>query len=107
VTAHIQVKYDKIVYSLLGCAETGNLSAGFQRTSPLRSKHDTSRPGLEDLENDMESATTRKAIWRNQEHDEPVTITHELGEEAGKKYYAIAESVAGIPEDELVFLDLE
>ena len=55
----------------------------------------------------MEPSEVRKAIWRNREHDEPVTITHELGEESGKKYFAVAESIAGIPEDELVFVDSE
>ena len=59
------------------------------------------------MANDMEPSEKRKAIWRNREHDEPVTITHELGEESGRKYFAVAESVAGIPEDELVFIDPE
>lgn len=45
----------------------------------------------------------KQAMWRNKDHDLPVTVTGELGERDGKKYYAIAESETGIPEDELDF----
>lgn len=75
--------------------------------SAARSGISVSKPGRPTIRPyDMES-TERRAIWRNQEHDEPVTVTHELGEEAGKWYFAVAESVAGIPEDELVFVEPE
>lgn len=57
--------------------------------------------------NDTEPSEKKRAIWRNREHDEPVTVTHELGEEAGTKYFAVAESGAGIPEDELVFANVQ
>jgi DNA-binding MarR family transcriptional regulator len=45
----------------------------------------------------------KQAMWRNKDHDLPVTVTGELGENGGKQYYSIAESDTGIPEDELDF----
>jgi hypothetical protein len=47
----------------------------------------------------------RAAIWRNKDHDQPVTITGELGEKDGKRFYAAKETGTGIPEDELEFED--
>lgn len=48
----------------------------------------------------------RSAIWRNKDHDQPVTVTGELGIGAdGRKYLKIAESQIGIPEDEIEFED--
>jgi hypothetical protein len=49
----------------------------------------------------------RTAIWRNKDHDQPVTITGELGEKNGKRFYAAKETGTGIPEDELVFEDVQ
>lgn len=45
------------------------------------------------------------AIWRNKDHDQPVTITGELGEKDGRRFYAAKETSTGIPEDELEFQD--
>jgi hypothetical protein len=48
----------------------------------------------------------RSAVWRNKDHDQPVTITGELGPGPdGRKYLKIAESQVGIPEDEIFFED--
>jgi hypothetical protein len=47
----------------------------------------------------------RKAIWRNKDHDQPVTIIAELGEKDGRRYYAVKETTTGIPGDELEFED--
>jgi hypothetical protein len=47
----------------------------------------------------------RKAIWKNKDHDQPVTVTGELGEKDGKRFYSIEESSTGVPEDELEFED--
>jgi hypothetical protein len=44
-----------------------------------------------------------KAMWRNKDHDQPVTITGELGEKDGKRFYAANETTTGIPENELEF----
>ena len=41
------------------------------------------------------------AIWRNRDHDEPVTITRYAGERDGIDYYHIEGSSTGIPETEL------
>lgn len=45
----------------------------------------------------------QRAIWRNKDHDQPVTITGELGQKDGKRFYAAKETGTGIPEDELEF----
>lgn len=50
-----------------------------------------------------EEPEPRTATWRNKDHDEPVTITGEMGEHEGRKYYAAKETGTGIPEDELEF----
>jgi hypothetical protein len=48
----------------------------------------------------------RAATWKNKDHDQPVTVTGDLGIGAdGRKYLKIAESQVGIPEDEIVFED--
>jgi hypothetical protein len=48
----------------------------------------------------------RPATWRNKDHDQPVTVTGDLGVGAdGRKYLKIAESQVGIPEDEVEFVD--
>ena len=38
-----------------------------------------------------------------QDHDQPVTITGELGERDGRRFYSAKETSTGIPEDELEF----
>ena len=45
----------------------------------------------------------RKAVWRNKDHDQPVTIIGELGEKDGRRFYAAKETTTGIPDDELEF----
>lgn len=45
----------------------------------------------------------KRAMGRNKDHDLPVTVTGELGENDGKQFYSIAESSTGIPGDELEF----
>jgi hypothetical protein len=50
-----------------------------------------------------EEAEPRMAIWRNKDHDQPVTITGELGKKEGKRFCAAKETTTGIPEDELEF----
>ena len=50
-----------------------------------------------------EPPPTRAAMWRNKDHDQPVTITGELGEKDGKRFFAAKETGTGIPEDELEF----
>jgi hypothetical protein len=50
-----------------------------------------------------EAPEVRTAIWRNKDHDQPVTITGELGEKDGRRFYAAKETSTGIPEDELEF----
>jgi hypothetical protein len=48
----------------------------------------------------------RSAVWRNKDHDQPVTVTGELGPGPdGRKYLKIAESQVGVPEDEVEFAD--
>ena len=47
----------------------------------------------------------RLAIWKNKDHDQPVTITGELGEKDGRRFYSAEETATGIPEDELEFED--
>jgi hypothetical protein len=48
----------------------------------------------------------RAAIWKNKDHDQPVTVIGDLGVGAdGRKYLKIAESQVGIPEDEIIFED--
>jgi len=47
----------------------------------------------------------RKAIWHNKDNDQPVTITNELGEKGGKRFYKAKGTSTGIPEDELEFED--
>lgn len=58
--------------------------------------------GFEEEEQPSESVI-RLATWKNKDHDQPVTVTGELGERDGKKYYSIRETSTGIPEDELEF----
>lgn len=48
----------------------------------------------------------RAAVWKNKDHDQPVTVTGELGKGPdGRNYFKIAESQVGVPEDEIVFED--
>jgi hypothetical protein len=47
--------------------------------------------------------TPRLAVWRNKDHDQPVTVTGEMGEREGRRFYAVKETTTGIPEDELEF----
>lgn len=44
---------------------------------------------------------TGPATWRNRDHDEPVTVTGFAGEHDGRLWFAIADSQAAIPGDEL------
>lgn len=53
----------------------------------------------------IETPYPRGATWRNKDHDQPVTITGELGEKGGKRFFAAKETGTGIPEDELEFED--
>jgi hypothetical protein len=43
------------------------------------------------------------AMWQNQDHDQPVTVTGELGYQDGKLFYSVRESTTGISENELDF----
>lgn len=52
-----------------------------------------------------EEPEPRPAMWRNKDHDQPVTITNEMGEIDGRRFYAAKETSTGIPEDELEFED--
>lgn len=45
------------------------------------------------------------AVWRKKDHDQPVTITGEMGEKDGRRFYAAKETSTGIAEDELEFVD--
>jgi hypothetical protein len=56
---------------------------------------------------ELERPQPRMATWRNKDHDQPVTITGELGEKDGKRFYAAKETGTGIPEDELEFEDVK
>jgi hypothetical protein len=56
---------------------------------------------------ELERPQPRMAIWRNKDHDQPVTITGELGEKDGKRFYAAKETSTGIPENELTFEDAQ
>ena len=48
----------------------------------------------------------RSAVWRNKDHDQPVTVTGELGPGPdGRNYLKIAESQVGVPEDEVEFAE--
>jgi hypothetical protein len=48
-----------------------------------------------------------QAIWRNKDHDQPVTVIGEMGERDGRRFYSVKETTTGIPEDELVFEDTQ
>ncbi len=62
--------------------------------------------GFEEEEGERKSESkTRRAIWRNKDHDQPVTIIGELGEKDGKRFFAAKETDTGIPEDELEFAE--
>jgi hypothetical protein len=50
----------------------------------------------------VRSEYPRSAIWKNKDHDKPVTITGMMGEKDGEKYYQSSEGT-GIPESELTF----
>lgn len=54
---------------------------------------------------ELERPQPRSAMWKNKDHDQPVTVTGELGAHDGKRFFSIAESSSGIPEDELTFDD--
>lgn len=60
---------------------------------------------LEGFEDEEPEPQVRPAMWRNKDHDQPVTITGELGEQDGKRFYTAKETSTGIPEDELEFED--
>lgn len=48
------------------------------------------------------SGFPRAAIWKNADHDKPVSIVGVMGEQDGVKYYKTAEGT-GVPETELTF----
>jgi hypothetical protein len=50
----------------------------------------------------VRSEYPRSAIWKNKDHDKPVTITGMMGEKDGEKYYQSSEGT-GIPASELTF----
>jgi len=58
---------------------------------------------LKGFEDEEPEPQERPAMWRNKDHDQPVTITGELGERGGRRFYAAKETSTGIPEDELEF----
>ena len=45
----------------------------------------------------------RSAIWRNQDHDQPVKVIADAGEQDGRRYKKIEGSDTAIPEDELTY----
>ena len=50
----------------------------------------------------VRSEYPRSAIWKNKDHDKPVTIAGMMGEKDGEKYYQSSEGT-GIPASELTF----
>ncbi len=50
----------------------------------------------------VRSEYPKQAIWRNKDHDKPVTIIGYAGEKEGVKYYQ-SSTGTGIPESELEF----
>lgn len=42
-------------------------------------------------------------MWRNKDHDQPVTVLGEAGKQNDKMFYKIEGSETGIPEDEVEF----
>ncbi len=70
----------------------------------------TKLTALLDLQKDTfptqkELEAPRLAIWKSKDHDQPVTVTGEMGEKDGRRFYAVKETSTGIPEDELEFQD--
>jgi hypothetical protein len=47
----------------------------------------------------------RRAIWRNKDVDQPVTVIDGAGSRDGRRYVMIEESATAIPEDEVEFED--
>jgi hypothetical protein len=47
----------------------------------------------------------RSAIWRNKDHDQPVTVTGVQGEHDGRRYMKIDGSDTGVPENELEYTE--
>lgn len=45
----------------------------------------------------------QKAIWRNKDHDQPVTVIGEAGDIDGKRFLKIQGSETGIPADDVEF----
>jgi hypothetical protein len=45
----------------------------------------------------------RAAVWKNKDHDQPVSVIGEAGEHDGRRYVKIEGSEAGVPEDELEY----
>jgi len=59
---------------------------------------------LEGFDDEEAPNILRFATWKNKDHDQPVTVTRELGEGPdGRRYFKIMESDTGVPEDELEF----
>lgn len=52
---------------------------------------------------ELERPQPRAAMWRNKDHDQPVTVTGEAGEHEGRRYVNIEGSEAGVPEDEIEY----
>ena len=47
----------------------------------------------------------RAAIWRNKDHDQPVTVIGDAGEHGGRRYKRIEGSNTSVPEDELEYTE--
>ena len=54
--------------------------------------------------NSHNAQKSRPAIWHNKDHDQPIVVTGDLGEVDGKRFYSIAGSSSGIPEDQIEFV---
>lgn len=53
---------------------------------------------------DEQAKATRQAVWRNKDHDQPVTVIGDLGAGPdGRRYKQIEGSDSGVPEDELEY----
>jgi DNA primase len=59
---------------------------------------------LTPIEDACEPIQTGPAIWRNQDSDQPVEVTGDLGIGSdGRRYVSIADSLSAIPSDELLY----
>ena len=51
----------------------------------------------------VEYSKPKPAVWKNNDNDQPVTVTGEAGKFEGEQYYTIAESKTAIPANQLEF----